>query len=156
MSTMTKLSKPMQDVLLKLGAGWGWDDFGVHGPLSHAARVRTCNALAKRGLVRLSLGDYDLTEAGAFLASQLKDQVNAAEAASEKSPGATLTALDWSQAPDGTTHVWRRAGDEPPVWLRVQDGTVYWKTPRRCKHWIPSPSGLGELRKPGVEARPSM
>ncbi|RMO78566.1 hypothetical protein ALQ33_01653 [Pseudomonas syringae pv. philadelphi] len=27
-----KLSEPMQSVLMKLGSGWGWDDFGVHGP----------------------------------------------------------------------------------------------------------------------------
>ncbi|MDU8456765.1 hypothetical protein [Pseudomonas syringae group sp. J254-4] len=40
-----KLSEPMQNVLMKLGTGWGWDDFGVHGPLSYAARVRTCEAL---------------------------------------------------------------------------------------------------------------
>lgn len=25
-----KLSEPMQEVLRKLGKGWGWDDFGVH------------------------------------------------------------------------------------------------------------------------------
>lgn len=36
-----KLSEPMQNVLMKLGTGWGWDDFGMHGPLSYAARVRT-------------------------------------------------------------------------------------------------------------------
>lgn len=28
----TKLSEPMQNVLMKLGKGWGWDDFGVDGP----------------------------------------------------------------------------------------------------------------------------
>ncbi|MDF9779244.1 hypothetical protein OKW11_006290 [Pseudomonas baetica] len=40
-----KLSEPMQEVLRKLGKGWGWDDFGVHWPLSYAARIRTCEAL---------------------------------------------------------------------------------------------------------------
>lgn len=33
------LSEPMQNVLMKLGKGWGWDDFGVDGPLSYAARI---------------------------------------------------------------------------------------------------------------------
>jgi len=75
----TKLSEPMQDVLRKLGKGWGWDDFGVDGPLSYAARVRTCVALAKRGLVASSHGDFDLTEAGEALAKQLNDQAKAAQ-----------------------------------------------------------------------------
>ncbi|MEW5512009.1 hypothetical protein ABGT16_05250 [Pseudomonas asiatica] len=77
----TKLSEPMQNVLMKLGTGWGWDDFGVSGPLSHAARVRTCEALKKRGLVAYACGDYDLTEAGEALAKQLNDQAKAAQVA---------------------------------------------------------------------------
>ncbi|RMS85073.1 hypothetical protein [Pseudomonas savastanoi] len=68
-----KLSEPMQNVLMKLGTGWGWDDFGVHGPLSYAARVRTCEALQKRGLVAYSYGDYDLTATGEALAKQMND-----------------------------------------------------------------------------------
>ncbi|WP_177342406.1 MULTISPECIES: hypothetical protein [Pseudomonas] len=81
--TMTaKLSEPMQNVLMKLGTGWGWDDFGVHGPLSCAARVRTCEALQKRGLVAYSYGDYDLTAIGEALAKQLNDQAKAALVAS--------------------------------------------------------------------------
>lgn len=76
-----KLSEPMQEVLRKLGKGWGWDDFSVHGPLSHAARVRTCEALMKRGLVAYACGDYDLTEAGEALAKQLNDQAAAASLA---------------------------------------------------------------------------
>lgn len=74
----TKLSEPMQNVLMKLGTGWGWDDFGVTGPLSHAARVRTCEALQKRGLVAYACGDYDLTEAGEALAKRLNEQEQAA------------------------------------------------------------------------------
>ncbi|RMU58639.1 hypothetical protein ALP29_200453 [Pseudomonas syringae pv. avii] len=70
----TKLSEPMQKELMKLGDGWGWDDFDVHGPLSYAARVRTCKALAKRGLVTYAFGDYDLTEPGETVAKQLNDQ----------------------------------------------------------------------------------
>ncbi|MCQ2992374.1 hypothetical protein NLO72_24555 [Pseudomonas tremae] len=49
-----KLSEPMRNVLMKLGDGWGWDDFGITGPLSYAARLRTCCALAKQGLVTSS------------------------------------------------------------------------------------------------------
>jgi hypothetical protein len=78
----TKLSEPMQKVLMKLGKGWGWADFEVDGPLSYAARVRTCVALAKRGLVVSSYGDFDLTDAGEALAKQLNDQAQAAQAAS--------------------------------------------------------------------------
>lgn len=78
----TKLSEPMQNVLMKLGKGWGWDVFGVDGPLSYAARIRTCVALAKRGLVKSSYGDFDLTEAGETLAKKLNDEANAAQAAS--------------------------------------------------------------------------
>lgn len=70
----TKLSEPMKKVLMKLGKGWGWADFEVDGPLSQAARVRTCVALAKRGLVVSSYGDFDLTDAGESLAKQLNDQ----------------------------------------------------------------------------------
>jgi len=51
----------------------------VDGPLSYAARVRTCVALAKRGLVASSHGDFDLTEAGEALAKQLNDQAKAAQ-----------------------------------------------------------------------------
>jgi hypothetical protein len=68
---VTKLSEPMQEVLRRLGEGWGWDDFGVDGPLSYAARTRTCEALARRGLLVSSRGDYDLTDAGEALAKQL-------------------------------------------------------------------------------------
>ncbi|RJX80317.1 hypothetical protein [Pseudomonas sp. LS-2] len=77
----TKLSEPMQNVLMKLGTGWGWDDFGVHGPLSYAARVRTCKALKERGLVAYACADYDLTEAGEALAKQLIDQAKVAQIA---------------------------------------------------------------------------
>jgi hypothetical protein len=77
-----KLSEPMRNVVMKLGDGWGWDDFGITGPLSYAARLRTCEALAKQGLVTSSHGDFDLTEAGETLAKQLKDQAKAAKAAS--------------------------------------------------------------------------
>ncbi|ESW38273.1 MULTISPECIES: hypothetical protein [Pseudomonas] len=77
----TKLSEPMKTVLMKLGTGWGWDDFGVHGPLSYAARVRTCEALRKRGLVSFAHGDYDLTAAGEALAKQLNDRAKAAQVA---------------------------------------------------------------------------
>jgi hypothetical protein len=55
-----KLSEPMRNVLMKLWDGWGWDDFGITGPLSYVARLRTCETLAK----------------------QLKDQAKAAQAAS--------------------------------------------------------------------------
>jgi len=78
----TKLSEPMQKVLMKLGQGWGWADFEVDGPLSYAARVRTCVALAKRGLVVSSYGDFDLTDAGEAMAKQLNDHAQAAQAAS--------------------------------------------------------------------------
>ena len=43
-SPASKLSEPMQKVLMKLGKGWGWADFEVDGPLSYAARIRTCVA----------------------------------------------------------------------------------------------------------------
>ncbi|MHC5195088.1 hypothetical protein ACYSUW_15135 [Pseudomonas frederiksbergensis] len=70
-----KLSEPMQEVLRKLGKGWGWGDFGVHGPLSYAARIRTCEALVRRGLLVSSRGDFDLTDAGEAVAKQLNDPV---------------------------------------------------------------------------------
>ena len=44
--------------------------------------LRTCEALAKQGLVKSSHGDFDLTDAGETLAKQLKDQAKAAQAAS--------------------------------------------------------------------------
>jgi hypothetical protein len=28
-----KISEPMRNVLMKLWDGWGWDDFGITGPL---------------------------------------------------------------------------------------------------------------------------
>lgn len=80
----TKLSEPMQKVLMRLGKGWGWDDFEVNGPLSYASRVRTCVALAKRGLVLSSYGDFHLTAAGETLAKQLNDQAQAAQRAGGK------------------------------------------------------------------------
>lgn len=78
----TKLSEPMQKVLMKLGKGWGWADFEIDGPLSYAARVRTCVALTKRGLVVSSYCDFDLTDAGEALAKQLNDQAHVSQAAS--------------------------------------------------------------------------
>ncbi|EPM67341.1 hypothetical protein A584_21818 [Pseudomonas syringae pv. theae ICMP 3923] len=72
----------MRNVLMKLGDGWGWDEFGITGPLSYAARLSTCEALAKQGLVASSHGDFDLTDAGETLAKQLKDQTKADHAAS--------------------------------------------------------------------------
>ncbi len=77
-----KLSEPMRNVLMKLGDGWGWDDFGITGPLSYAARLRTCEALAKQALVRSSHGDFYLTDAGETLVKQLKNQAKAAQAES--------------------------------------------------------------------------
>ncbi|GKQ28735.1 hypothetical protein RYA99_04665 [Pseudomonas syringae pv. actinidifoliorum] len=77
-----KLSEPMRNVLMKLGDGWGWDDFGITGPLSYAARLRTCEALAKQGLVTSSHGDFYLTDAGETLVKQLKNQAKAALVAS--------------------------------------------------------------------------
>ncbi|HDS1721475.1 hypothetical protein NPS53_08200 [Pseudomonas putida] len=151
-----KISEPMQNVLIHLADGWGWDDFGVHGPLSYAARVRTCEALAMRGLVAYALGDYDLTEAGESLAKQLSEHSSAAKAQQAgMSNSVDLPVVEWSLAPEGTTHARSQPGDEGPLWLRVEGCTVYWKTPRRCVNWIPSPHGLGELRKPGIKVRPS-
>lgn len=68
----TKLSDSMQNLLKRMGNGDEYDDFGVHGPLSLAARVRTCDALVKRGLmVQTLFGHYLLTEAGEALAGTL-------------------------------------------------------------------------------------
>ncbi|RMN37420.1 hypothetical protein ALQ64_01917 [Pseudomonas cannabina] len=68
----TKLSGSMQNVLKRMGNGDDYDDFGVDGPLSLAARVRTCDALVKRGLmVQTLFGHYLLTEAGEALAGTL-------------------------------------------------------------------------------------
>ncbi|WHS57683.1 hypothetical protein [Pseudomonas sp. G2-4] len=68
----TKLSGPMGNVLKRMGNGDDYDDFGVHGPLSLAARVRTCTALVNRGLmVQTLFGHYLLTEAGEALAFAL-------------------------------------------------------------------------------------
>lgn len=58
-----------------MGNGYDHDDYGVHGPLSLATRVRTCKALVKRGLMFQTLfGRYLLTEAGEASAKQLNDQ----------------------------------------------------------------------------------
>ena len=68
----TKLSGSMEDVLKDMSNGDGGDDRGVRGPLVLAARVRTCNALVKRGLMfQTLLGNYLLTEAGEALAITL-------------------------------------------------------------------------------------
>ncbi|MFJ7311502.1 hypothetical protein ACIQVE_01805 [Pseudomonas sp. NPDC098747] len=75
----TKLSEPMQNVLIKLEDGGDGNDFSVHGLLTYAARERTCKALAKLGLVAHALGDYDLTEAGEALVKQLNDQAKAVQ-----------------------------------------------------------------------------
>lgn len=74
----TELSEPMEEVLRKLGKGWGLADFGVDGPLSYTARIRTCEALARRGLLVSSLCDFDLTDAGETLAKQLNAPAAAA------------------------------------------------------------------------------
>ncbi|WP_223592851.1 hypothetical protein [Pseudomonas sp. A-R-19] len=68
----TRLSVPMANVLKSMGFGHDYDDFGVHGPVSHASRVRTCDALVKRGLMIQTLfGEYLLTNAGEALANCL-------------------------------------------------------------------------------------
>ena len=68
----TKLSGPMESVLKRMGNGEEYDEFGVHGSLSLAARVRTCDAPVKRGLVVQTLfGHYLLTEPGEALAFTL-------------------------------------------------------------------------------------
>lgn len=69
------LSEPMRHLLKCMGKGHDYDDFGVHGPLSLAARVRTCKALEKRGLmVQTLFGHFELTDAGEASAKQLNDQ----------------------------------------------------------------------------------
>lgn len=68
----TKISGPMGNVLKRMGNGDDYDDFGVRDPLSLAARVRTCDALVKRGLmVQTLFGHYVLTESGEALAFTL-------------------------------------------------------------------------------------
>ena len=68
----TKISGSMEDVINDIANGHGDVDRGVHGPLVVAARVRTCNALVKRGLMfQTLLGQYLLTEAGEALAITL-------------------------------------------------------------------------------------
>lgn len=56
--------------------------FRHHRAVSYAARLRTCEALAKQGLMTSSHGDFDLTDVGETLAKQLKDQATSAQAAS--------------------------------------------------------------------------
>lgn len=69
------LSEPMVKLLKDMGHGYAYNGLGCHGPLALAARVRTCNALAQRGLLSLSLwGEFHLTDAGEALANQLQDQ----------------------------------------------------------------------------------
>lgn len=68
----TKISGSMEDVLKDVASGSGSNDPSVHGPLVVAARVSTCNALVKRGLMFQTLfGEYLLTEAGEALANTL-------------------------------------------------------------------------------------
>lgn len=65
-----KITQPMVSVLKKMGDGAEYDEFDVSGPLSLASRVRTCNALVKRGLMTQTLfGHYLLTDAGEALAN---------------------------------------------------------------------------------------
>jgi len=68
------ITEPMANLLKAMGHGRGWDELGAHGPLSHAARVRTCEALSRRGLLAYSCGDYGLTDAGEALARHLNSQ----------------------------------------------------------------------------------
>jgi hypothetical protein len=70
-----QLSEPMQNLLKSMGFGYAWDAFGVTGPLTHAARVRTCEALVKRGLLTISHEHYDLTDTGQTIAAGF-DQIN--------------------------------------------------------------------------------
>ncbi|WP_449124750.1 hypothetical protein [Pseudomonas viridiflava] len=68
----TKLSSSMENVLKRMGNGDDYDDFGVHSPLTLAARVRTCDALVKRGfMVKTLFGHYLLNEAGEAVASTM-------------------------------------------------------------------------------------
>lgn len=74
-SSMTiQLSEPMQNLLKSMGFGYAWDAFGVTGPLTHAARVRTCEALVKRGLLTISHGHYELTDTGQTISAGLNQQ----------------------------------------------------------------------------------
>ncbi len=71
------LSSAMQATLLLLGQGYAYD-FGCHGPLAYHCRMRTLDALHRRGLIA-NLGE--LTEAGqALVEATTVEQGNPQEA----------------------------------------------------------------------------
>jgi len=63
---------------------------------------------------------------------------------------------DWSQAPEGTTHVIRNPGSERVVWVKIEDRfNAFWRWPG-SKNWRPStdiPSVI--LKNRSIEPRPS-
>ncbi|NVL49841.1 hypothetical protein F2S72_08825 [Pseudomonas syringae pv. actinidiae] len=68
----TKISGSMENMIKDIGNGGGGDDRRVLGPSALAARIRTRDALVKRGLMFQTLhGQYLLTEAGEALAATL-------------------------------------------------------------------------------------
>mgnify|MGYP003409751913 CR=1 FL=1 len=144
MSATKKVQRPLSDlmkqVMLDIAAGRG-GYHGCNGRSEYGGRNGTLTGLAQRGLIDHR---YELTEAG--------HEWIAKDEAKKRRPEA-----DWSQAPEGATHVMRSPGSDRVAWIKI-DGPrdAYWRFPGN-KNWRPStdcPSTL--LRNPSVEARPTV
>jgi hypothetical protein len=132
------LTDLMRHVMLDIASGRG-GFHGCNGRSEYGGRNGTLAGLAQRGLIDQR---YDLTAAGQEWVVQ--------EQARQRRPDA-----DWSQAPEGTTHVLRSPGRDRVAWIKIDSRTdAFWRWPG-ARNWRPStdsPSTL--LNGPFVEPRP--
>lgn len=133
------LTDLMRSVMADIAAGRG-GFYGCDGRSEHGGRTGTLAGLGARGLID---HHQELTAAGHEWIAQ--------EQARRRRPEA-----DWSQAPEGTTHVMRAPGNEHVSWIKiVGPAEVYWRWPHN-KNWRPSTGGSAVLlRSPNIEPRPS-
>jgi hypothetical protein len=138
--TARPLSELMRQVMIDIDEGRG-GFHGCSGRSEHGGRNGTLAGLAKRGLI-----DHQdaLTAAGAEWVAQ--------ERARQRRPEA-----DWSQAPEGTTHVMRSPGSQQVAWIKIEGngpGETFWRWPG-ARNWRPSTDTASMvLSKASVEPRP--
>jgi hypothetical protein len=138
--TERPMSALMNQVMFDIDAGRG-GYHGCNGRSEYGGRNGTLAGLAKRGLI-----DHrdELTAAGIEWIDK--------EQAKRRRPEA-----DWSQAPEGTTHVMRSPGSDRVAWIKIEGngaGEAFWRWPG-AKNWRPSTDTASMiLRKTSVEPRP--
>jgi hypothetical protein len=132
-----RLTDLMKQVMIDISKGHG-GYYGCNGRSEYGGRNGTLAGLKQRGLI-----DHreELTEAGqAWIAKDLESKLR---------PEA-----DWSQAPEGTTHVMRSPGSAKVAWIKIDGREAFWRWPG-ARNWRPSPSDSSTvLSYQHVEPRP--